>query len=247
MTKSSDEAPRHLHPKLRRWATIILLASPAISVGSGLAAPELTLRHPPPPLRDYRWIRISDQMVEGKPPPDCILPAGPPYAYVLATAGSIGLFVRAIYPSSSMLLRARRISGGSEYHGDSFFSPIHCFMDFLGVCRSPWPTSIFGKRSSGRHFSIINGCLAQRSWPGSPALKAKRGPMCGLQRLHIISRRSSGNMRIVWLSIRFGTARGSRQISRIFIMRGASKITAAVSSSNERFLKRRRLIFSGTA
>ena len=86
MPRSSDTAPRHLHPKLRRWATIILLASPAISVGSGLAAPELTLRHPPPPLRDYRWIRISDQMVEGKPP-DCILPAGPPLRLRLGDSG----------------------------------------------------------------------------------------------------------------------------------------------------------------
>ena len=196
MPRFSDKSPRHLHPKVRWWATTIRLASPALVVSLGLEAPELTLRHPPLPLRDFRWVRISDNLVFGKPH-DCILPAVPHYAYILATAGSIRLFVRAIYPNSSILLRARRISGGSVYRMDSNFLPIHFSMDFLGVCRSSWPAHISGKRSYGRHFSIINGCLARHSSPGSPASKAKQGPMCGLQRLHINSRRSFGNMRIV--------------------------------------------------
>ena len=50
-----------------------LLLRPAAFV-QDLTPPELTSRHPPPPLRDYWWIRISDNLVVGKPH-DCILRA----------------------------------------------------------------------------------------------------------------------------------------------------------------------------
>ena len=63
-----DEAPSHMHPKLRRWASLILLASPHIAIGAALTEPPLLLRQPPPFQQQYRWTRVSATSIVGTAP-----------------------------------------------------------------------------------------------------------------------------------------------------------------------------------
>ena len=52
--------------KLRRWATALLLSTPAISIGSRLDAhPPLRLRHAPPGLLPYIWNYKGTGVIEG--------------------------------------------------------------------------------------------------------------------------------------------------------------------------------------
>lgn len=61
--------PRSIHhsqPKLRRWATAILLASPSVPIGTELAIePPLSLRHAPPFRYDYVWLTVRPGRVIG--------------------------------------------------------------------------------------------------------------------------------------------------------------------------------------